>query len=446
MLSRRLLHREDKRLLAKAAQVQSLLREQKDNARLTFPQIEVLDHLGPIFILMQATDGSRETYYRSPQMATDPWAPSMEQLGWDGVPGPSFRTVGTGDRSWRVLSEPCWSGDGPRSVVRLMLDLRGVQETLVQVRLAILLLIPAGIVGSALWGFWLTGRALAPVDRITDMARKIEARALDQRLPHPGVDDEIGRLVDSLNHMIERLEGAFLAMERFSAVASHELRSPLTTLRNTIEVMLEQPRTESEQRAAMESLGEDAARMHKIIEDLLLLARADNGLLVLERETVRVDRLAHGLVETYQSMARESGVALEAQASGPAQTIGDERWLYQLGANLIENALKFTPHGGRVVVQVCGEPGAIRLIVRDTGPGVPDEHLERVFEPFHQVHASRPRTERTGSGLGLAIAAWIAGAHGGKIFAANHPEGGAIFTTVLPDRSSACQPPSRALS
>jgi heavy metal sensor kinase len=273
---------------------------------------------------------------------------------------------------------------------------------------------------------------LAPVDRINRMALEIEASKLNQRLPHPGVADEIGRLVDTLNHMIERLEGSFQAMKRFTADASHELRNPLATMRNTIDVVLEQPRTVAEQREALDSLGEDVNRLRKIVEDLLLLARADSGRLAMERKPLDLGNLVQALAETYQLQAEELGVVLEVQATGQAEVAGDERWLYQLAGNLIENALKFTPQGGRVEVAVLSRPDAVRFTVRDTGPGIPETSLERIFERFYQVDQSRTQTQKSGSGLGLAIAAWIVESHGGRIFAGNHPDGGAIFTVELP--------------
>jgi two-component system OmpR family sensor kinase len=273
------------------------------------------------------------------------------------------------------------------------------------------------------------------MDRIATRAREIEASRLDQRLPHPGVNDEVGRLVDTLNHMIGRLEGAFLAMRQFTADASHELRNPLATIRSTIDVLSEQPRSPGEHQAALEAIGMDVDRLSDIVEDLLFLARADHGHVILEREPVRLDRLALAMAGTYQAKAKELGVGLALDAPTPATVEGDERWLHQLVANLVDNALKFTPSGGAVQVAVLPGENGVRLSVRDTGPGIPEESLERVFDRFYQVDPSRTRTQKSGSGLGLAIAAWIVAEHGGRITAANHPEGGAVFTVELPFRS-----------
>jgi heavy metal sensor kinase len=431
----RLLRHHDGMLRDQAAQVQFLLQDQADCHILTPGQLETLDHLGRI-ILLHEFNGRHEIYYRSPEMKANPLAPTVAALGWQDAPAPEFRTCRANGRLWRILSQPYQARSGRRGVIRIMEDLAEVQDTLMHLRFAMLLLIPAGVAGSALGGFWLSGRALAPVDRIARMAREIEASKLNRRLPHPGVEDEIGRLVDTLNRMIGRLEGSFQAMKRFTADASHELRNPLATMRSTLDVVLGQPRTVAEQRAAMESLGEDVDRLRGIVEDLLLLARADNGRLAMERVPLRLDRLVQALAETCQARAQEQGVALSVAGADPAPVAGDERWLCQLVGNLLDNALKFTPAGGRVELAVSSGP-AVRLTVRDTGPGIPEASLERVFERFFQADQARTRGSRPGSGLGLAIAAWIAAAHGGTITAANHPGGGALFTVTLPPAAQA---------
>ena len=433
IVDHRLMRHHDGMLRDKATQVQFLLHDQEDCHILTREQIETMDHMGQV-LLVHEFNGQHAVYYQSPEMLANPLAPKVSALGWQDAPTAKFATLRTHGTTWRILSQPYQARSGRRGVIRLMEDLEEVQETLRHLRFAMLLLIPAGIVGSALGGFWLSGRALAPVDRITRMARDIGANRLGQRLPHPGVEDEIGRLVNTLNHMFERLEGSFQAMRRFTADASHELRNPLATMQNTIEVILERPRAVAEQRAALESLGEDVARLRRIVGDLLLLARADNGRLDLEREPVRLDSLAQALAETYQARAQEQGVTLDVDAPAPVRVQGDERWLYQLLGNLLDNALKFTPPGGTVTVAVRPQADTVWLTVRDTGPGIPEASLERVFERFYQEDLSRTRGQKPGSGLGLAIAAWIVQAHGGRISAANQAEGGALFTVVLPRR------------
>jgi heavy metal sensor kinase len=431
IVKHRRFHRHDGILVDKAARLLPLLQGWQDSTRLTRVQADAMDPFGPIVLAREAA-GGYQVYYQSPELRANPIAPRVLALGWADDPAPRFRTLEYQGLTWRVLSVSYQGSDGHRGIIRLAESLGAIEETLRHLRDVMLLLIPAGVVCSALGGIWLSARALAPVAVIARRAQEIELDRLDQRLPHPGVDDEIGRLVDTLNRMIERLEKSFHAMERFTADASHELRNPLATMQNTIEVVLAQARTVDEQRGALESLDEDLGRLRRIVEDLLLLARADNGRLSLEREPVRLDGLVQALVETYQAQAQEQGVAMTVDAPGRAEVSGDERWLCQLVGNLLDNALKFTPPGGRVQVEVLSRPDAVRLSVRDSGPGIPEASLDRVFERFYQADRSRTRTRRPGAGLGLAIAAWIAESHGGRISAANHPDGGALFTVELP--------------
>lgn len=427
----RLLQHHDEPLREMATAVVHILNEHEDCHDLTEDQVRTLNQLGRL-VLVHEVEGQRQVFYQSPEMKANPLAPAVEALGWEAVPTPRFVTINRKGMPWRVLSLPYHSRAGRPGIVRLMEDLGDIEETLRTLRLALLLLSPTGILLSALGGYWLSGRALAPVDRIARMAHEIEASRLDQRLPHPGVDDEIGRLVETLNRMIERLQGSFDAMKRFTADASHELRSPLTTLRSTIDVLLDQPRTLEDHRAGLESLGEEVDRLHRIVEDLLLLARADAGRQSMTRERVNLDALVSALVESFESRAEERGITLKSDDLAKSVVLGDEPWLIQLVGNLLDNALKFTPDGGTVEVSLGAVGPMVRLEVADSGPGIPEGDLERIFERFYQSDPSRSRGRKSGAGLGLAIAAWIAQSHGGRISASNRPDSGARFIVELP--------------
>jgi two-component system OmpR family sensor kinase len=270
------------------------------------------------------------------------------------------------------------------------------------------------------------------VVRIIALTKKIEASRLDQRLPHPGVNDEIGRLVDTLNRMIARLETSFAAVNRFTADASHELRSPLATVRNTVDLALERPRSAEEQTAAFASIGEEIDRIRSLVEDLLLLARADSGRLVMQMGAVRLGEIVEAQVETHQALAQERNINLRLHRRMDDPIPGDERWLHQVVCNLLDNALKYTPEGGTVSVDMQRVDRVVRCTVSDTGPGIREADLERVFERFFRSDPSRSRTNVPGLGLGLSIAAWVVGEHRGMIRAANEPGGGARFTVDLP--------------
>lgn len=427
----RMLTHHDEPLREMGAAVVHILNEEPDCHDLTPEQLRVLDQMGRL-ILVHEAEGGHQIFYQSPEMRATPLAPAVGALGWQEVAQPTMTTLQENRLPWRVLSVPYQSRAGRRGIVRLMENLGDIEATLASLRHALFLLAPAGVLLSALGAFWLSGRALAPVDRVTRMAMEIEASRLDRRLPHPGVDDEVGRLVDTLNRMIARLQTSFEAMRRFTADASHELRTPLATLRNTVDVALLQPRDAADLRAALEAAGEEADRLQSIVADLLLLARADAGRVQLRREPLDLALLARSLADTYEAAVRERGLTLRVQAPGPAPVAGDERWLCQLLGNLLDNALDFTPPGGTVDLEVGDAGGFLRLSVSDTGPGIPEASLERVFERFFQAEPARTRRPGHGSGLGLAVAAWITEAHGGRIRAANRPAGGARLEVDLP--------------
>ena len=315
-----------------------------------------------------------------------------------------------------------------------------VERPLSNLRLALLLLAPIAVAGSAAVSFWLAGRALAPVVEVTELAREIESTQLSRRLPTRPVPDEIGRLVDTFNQMIGRLETSFEAMKRFTADASHELRSPLANMQSTLEVTLSQMREPEDYRAALASLNEEVVRLRHIVADLLLLAQADSGRLPFQLEPTRLDVLAGETVESFAERAETLGVRLAMSPSPEVVIRGDERWLRQLVVNLVDNAIRFSgsedgaERVAEVRVAVAVGPDVALLTVEDTGPGIPEAQLDRVFERFVRVDAARRRHADGGAGLGLAICAWIVQEHHGSIRALRRPEGGTRMVTTFPLR------------
>lgn len=427
-----LMRHHDPSLRDTAARVEAILSRSEDCAHLDSSQIEDLnrqDHL----ILFHEVGREGQTFYRSPN-AKD--VPSPASIGAIATATP-FETFQEGALTLRVHSRPYQTLTGRQGLIRVMEPMGDVEEPLHALRVALLFLIPVAILVAALGGYWMAGRALSPVDRITKQAQAIEAQSLASRLPHPGKADELGRLVDTLNQMFGRLERAFEGMQRFTSDASHELRSPLAIMRSTIDVALDQPRTQEEYRTSLESLGEEVDHLRKISSDLLLLARADAGRMALERGPVRLDRLVSELVEVYLPMAQERSLALVGEIPpDPVSVLGDERWLRQALANLVDNGLKFTPSGGRVELALALEADSALISVVDSGPGIPAEQLPRIFERFFQGDPARTRGTHQGSGLGLSIAAWIVEAHGGIISAENRSDAsGSCFVIRLPFQS-----------
>lgn len=431
-----MLSHHDGELAETAAAVESVLAEHADCAQLTAAQVQALNRYSKL-VLFHSAGGSPEVFYRSPDLDSVPGARELAARPQLLEEQPGFRTYEENGYQVRVYSAPYRSRAGRHGVVRVMERMGDVEQPLRNLRLGLLLLAPAAIAGSVLVTWSLARRALAPVVEVTALAREIEATQLSRRLPVPEVKDEIGRLVETFNQMIARLESSFEAMKRFTADASHELRSPLTNVKSTVELALDRPRDASEYRTALASVGEEAERLRRIVEDLLLLARADSGRLPFEREPVRLDVIGMEVAESFGPRAAESGLRVEADGGPEVVVAGDERWLRQLVQNLVENAVRFSPAPapGRpaplVAIRVSADGADAILAVEDEGPGIPEPERERVFERFYRVDASRHRDAATGAGLGLAICSWIVEAHGGSIRASDRPGGGTVIRVRL---------------
>jgi heavy metal sensor kinase len=281
-------------------------------------------------------------------------------------------------------------------------------------------------------GYLTSRRALAPVDRITQTARSISADNLSLRLAVPRTGDELERLSATLNEMIGRLEAAFKRISRFTADASHELRTPLAVMRTTAEVALRHPGDGGEHRAALGAVVGEIERTTQLVDNLLLIAKADAGGAQLARVPVDVVAAAAEAHAQMSILARAKGVALEARL--PTESIvatGDRDALRRLFLILLDNAIKYTAAGGAAEV-VVRKDGAIAIgIVTDTGIGIPTEDLPHVFDRFYRVDRARSRA-LGGTGLGLAIARWIAESHGGEIVVRSELERGSRFEVRLP--------------
>lgn len=294
----------------------------------------------------------------------------------------------------------------------------------------------AGVVlvgtGVTLLGAWrLGGSVVRPVGEITAQATRIEAGTLDQRIAAHAETEEYRELVAVLNRMLERLDRAFQAQTRLTADVSHELRSPLTALQGEIEVALRAERTPREYQRVLRSALEEIGRLTAMSEDLLLVARAEAHLIRLQREPSDVNGLVRRALDGVRGRLAEKELMLQ-EAPGAANGLVplDPVLMTQLLDHLLDNAVKFTPVGGRVVIGTAPIDGGVRVFVEDSGPGIAAEDLPHVFEPFYR--ADQARSRGTGTGLGLALAAAIARLHGGTIRAANVDGGGARFEVDLP--------------
>jgi heavy metal sensor kinase len=294
-----------------------------------------------------------------------------------------------------------------------------------------LILVPIALVVSIVGGLYLANKALRPVDEVTTSARRITAENLDKTIPPRKVDDEIGRLISTFNEMIQRLNGSFAQVKQFSADASHELRTPLTVMRGEIELALRNPKSPEEYRRVLESTMEEIVRMSSIIENLLTLAKADQGTHEVNLSEVNLGSLMQELYDDSEVLAEGKHIRVSLAKNDPITIVGDKVRLRQLFLNIIDNAIKYTPDGGAVTLSVERRNGAAVFQVSDTGIGISPEDITRVFDRFYRVDKARSR-EIGGTGLGLSIAKWIAELHRGKISVQSEVDKGSVFTVELP--------------
>lgn len=295
----------------------------------------------------------------------------------------------------------------------------------------LLLAFPIVLLGSAGGGLFLARRAFRPVEKIVRSAEQLTLHNLSGRLPVPQTGDELERLSVALNQMITRLDGAFLHNRRFLADASHELRTPLTVLRGELEAVLQQADGEPELQDRIGSVLEEVERLAKIVEGLFALSRLDAGEAQAEWKRFDLARLAATTAEQMSLLAEDKGVAITCEAVGEVPVQGDSGRLKQVIVNLLDNAIKYTPAGGRVSIRVAVRDGTACLDVADTGVGIPAAAIPRVFDRFFRVDQARSRAEG-GAGIGLSIVKSIATAHGGSVSVESEDQRGSCFHIRLP--------------
>jgi len=294
--------------------------------------------------------------------------------------------------------------------------------------LPFLLLLSAG-------GAWLiAGRAIQPLDRITKEVGDItDGRSLHRRLAVESSNDELGRLTTTLNAMIARLESSFGALRRFTADASHELKTPLAVMRADVERAMHASSHSNEQLVALEEALQQTTRMADLVDSLLTLARADEGRFDLYRERVPLEPVVQEVMETALILGEDSGLEVTMPTVEPAMVMGDLVRLRQLFLNLVTNAIKYTPRGGKVELNLTLHDGYAHFSVKDTGIGISAADLPYIFERFWRADRVRTRSaEGSGFGLGLAISQWIAQAHGGQLTVQSRLTRGSTFTVILP--------------
>lgn len=331
----------------------------------------------------------------------------------------------------RRISLPITQDGTVQYILQAESSLRLVQDAL---RLLLLLLagLAAALVGAAWLGSrWLAGQALTPVEALTATAEQISVPSLKTRMVLDAPYEEFARLAQVFNAMLDRLHNVFEGQRRFVADASHEMQTPLTVIKGTIEVALQKTRSADEYRDALVTNLGQVERLSTLTRSLLTLAQFAGDCPPVKLAPLALEPLVRDVVKELTVLAEDRRVRLTLDAQPVPLVLGDDGRLTQVLVNLLDNALAYTPSGGMVTVRLRPEGGQVVLEVEDTGPGIEPEHLPRLFERFYRGDAARDRTSG-GAGLGLAIVKEILAAHGGTVDATSTLGKGSVFTVALP--------------
>ena len=330
----------------------------------------------------------------------------------------------------RVLNVPLVAGGRPIGTLQVAATMTMVDTTRQSLVQTIIVIALAAIVFAAALSWFFIGKALSPLVYITESALRISgADDLSQRLPwRSNGNDEIGRLVTAFNDTLGRLEQLFTSQQRFLADVSHELRTPLTVIKGNVDLMRRMKKVDKE---SLNSIEDESDRLTRLVGDLLLEAQAESGRLPLHFAPVEMDTLLLEVFKEMRILARDR-VQLKLPEIDQIMINGDRDRLKQVLINLIANAINYTPQGGEVYLSLAKAGDNARLIVRDTGPGIPQEDLPHIFERFYRAEKSRTRSKVGGFGLGLSIAYWIINHHGGQIEVDTTEGKGTTFCIFLP--------------
>lgn len=332
--------------------------------------------------------------------------------------------------TYRVLSGHSKIGQQP-VVLQVARSEAAMQRELSELSLMLALGLPLGVALAGLGGYSLARRALAPVDRMAERAHAITADYLTHRLPVDNPNDELGRLATVFNETLGRLESSFEQMRTFTADVSHELRTPLTAIRSVGEVGLREWRDAREYRAIIGSMLEEVDRLSSLIDRLLALSRAETGQAKLSLDVLDLGELAEHVVGHLGVLAEEKRQSITIDRETSPHCLADRSVLRQALINIVDNAIKYTPAGGRIHLRVSDSPGGAILDVSDTGPGIAAERGARIFDRFYRA-GNEPSTEIKGAGLGLSIAKWAVEVNGGRLHLEKANGGGSQFRITLP--------------
>jgi two-component system, OmpR family, sensor kinase len=386
-----------------------------------------LDTVRPIRIVSQ----KGETLAFSPSLSNWVIPVNIQALQNAGAGKTSYETYGVADgHRVRITTYPILEKGRPLYFVQVAISLLQTDASLERLRSWLLWLIPSTAILASLVGWFLASLALRPVGRMIHEARQMSESRLHQRIAVPKTGDELQKLGQTFNEMLDRFERGFKRLRQFSAAASHELRTPLTVMKGEMELALRKSRTEEEYERVLRNQLQVVNNMARVVEQLLAVAHAEDGELAVQWEVLELESLIRSVAQSFGPIARDKNILLQVMAEKDVRVQGERRLLERLIANLLENAIKHTPPEGRVMLEAVRRGGQSLLIVRDTGKGILAEDMPKIFDKFFSPQQSPEGISSTGIGLGLCR--WIAEVHRGKIEVASLPGRGAEFTVFFP--------------
>jgi len=380
-------------------------------------------------VLVRAYDDGGWLIYESDSLSGHRLASGVPVIADEAV---HFRDD-VGEANWRVRLAHRRIAWHNQSAIIEVAEPRGLADSSLQrYRDLLFIVIPLALGLASLGGFWISGRALAPIERITEDARTISFQNLSDRLAVPNANDELRQLAETLNAMLDRIERAVGQIRQFTADASHELRAPLTLIQTAAEFSLRRDRPKEELVDALQKILLESRRTSQLTSNLLLLARADADQQAIEPVVLDLSAVCRGAVDQALILAADKRLEISADLSaGRVEVCGEEASLERLLLILVDNAVKYTPEGGQITLTLKASGNEAIVRVRDTGVGISAGDLPHVFDRFWRADKVRSRA-LGGTGLGLSIAQWIVGKHNGTLTAESELGRGSVFTVTLP--------------
>jgi heavy metal sensor kinase len=387
-----------------------------------------------------SSDHHRDAYDEA-ERAVDVWSPNGERVARSGASvvlaaiamapatAPRYESLPVDGHRWRTMTATTLIGDRAL-VVRVARSEDHLRMQLWEILVVLVLGVPLIVALAGIGGYTLARRALMPIDQLASEARRITAERLHERLSVPNQHDEIGRLAGVINEAFAGLEASFDQLRRFTADASHELRTPLSVIRGIGEMGLGQTRTPAEYKEAIGSMLEEVDRLTRLVDTLLRLSHGDAGTVRVTPERMDLVQLVRDVVGSLGILADERGQRIVIDATDGITVHADRIVLREAIANVLDNAIKYSPQHSQVRVRVETVDDEAIVAIADQGPGISPHHRERVFDRFYRVDEARSR-DQGGAGLGLAIAKWAVEVNGGRI-SVDGGSGGAVFCIALP--------------